>query len=278
MTITVDPNWWQTLFDETYLITDARTVGDVDVTRREVDIFCRILPLPTDVRILDLCGGQGRHTLELCRRGYHACTVVDYSRSLLSVGRQTAARQDLSARFIQGDARRLAFRAESFDHVMILGNSLGYLADRQADLQILSECRRILAPHGWLLLDVADGDIIRRQIAPNSWHEIDEDVVVCRQREIGADGVVARELVLSKANGLIRDKNYRIRLYRRDDLLALVRRAGFTDIRQHDPPSAEPEKGEDVGCMRHRLLITARKGVSRPAVRRISLGAKAAIR
>jgi hypothetical protein len=111
-----------------------------------------------------------------------------------------------------------------------------------------------------LLLDVADGGVVRRQVAPNSWHEIDGDVVVCRQREIRNDCVRARELVLSKTRGLIRDKNYRIRLYRREDLAALVRGAGFTDVRQHDPPSANLKAGEDVGCMRHRLLLTARKG------------------
>jgi D-alanine-D-alanine ligase len=260
MTITVDPNWWQTLFDDIYLITDARTVNNAALTQREVDIFCHLLPSRTNARILDLCGGQGRHTLEFCRRGYRNCTVVDYSRALLSLGRQAAAKQNLSARFIQGDARRLALRAESLDHVMILGNSLGYIADRQADLQILNECRRTLASRGWLLLDVADGGVIRRQITANAWHEIDGDVVVCRQREISDESVKARELVLSKTRGLIRDRNYRIRLYRRDDLLALVDRAGFTDIRQHDLPAAKMDTAEDVGCMRHRLLITARKG------------------
>ncbi len=259
MTITVDPNWWQTLFDDIYLITDARTVNNAALTQHEVDIFCHLLPSRTKARILDLCGGQGRHTLEFCRRGYRNCTVVDYSRTLLSIGRLTAAKQNLPARFIQGDARRLALRAESFDHVMILGNSLGYIADPQADLQILHECRRTLASRGGLLLDVADGGVIHRQITANAWHEIDGDVVVCRQREIIDESVNARELVLSKTRGLIRDRNYRIRLYRRDDLLALVDRAGFTDIRQHELPAEKMDEAEDVGCMRHRLLITARK-------------------
>lgn len=259
MTITVDPDWWQTLFDEVYLITDARTVGDADITRREIDLFCRVVPLRPSERILDLCGGQGRHTLEFCRRGYGACTVVDYSRPLLAIGQNTAARQNLPAHFIQGDARHLAFRAESYDHVLILGNSLGYMSDRGADLKILTECWRILAPGGWLLLDVADGGILRNQITPNAWHEIDGEVVVCREREIQDDCVCARELVLSKKAGLIRDKGYRIRLYRSDDLAALVRQAGFVQIGLHDQQSAGVEAGEDVGCMRHRLLITARK-------------------
>ena len=160
MTIHVDPDWWQTLFDEIYLITDARTVGDAAVTRREIDVFCRLLPLAPEVRILDLCGGQGRHTLELSRRGCHACTVVDYARPLLAIGRKIAAERNLPVRFIQGDARQLALRSASFDRVLILGNSLGYMADQKADLQIFNECRRVLVSRGWLLLDVADGGLI----------------------------------------------------------------------------------------------------------------------
>ncbi len=259
MHISVDPNWWQTLFDEIYLITDARTVGDVEITRREVDLFCRLLPLQPGERILDLCGGQGRHTLELGRRGYRACTVIDYSRSLLALGRQAASRHNLPVRFIQGDARRLALKTQSHAHVLILGNSLGYMADRTDDLQILSECRRILTPGGWLLMDVADGGILRDRIAPNAWHEIDGDVVVCREREIQDDCVCARELVLSKKRGLIRDRNYRIRLYHREDLVAIARQAGFAEIRSHDQQSVRRVEGGDVGCMRHRILITARR-------------------
>ncbi|MGD8241706.1 MAG: class I SAM-dependent methyltransferase [Desulfobacterales bacterium] len=259
MRISVNPDWWRTLFDEIYLVTDKRSVDNIDITRHEIDILGRILPLASDARILDLCGGQGRHTLELCRRGYKNCTVLDYSRPLLSRGHGDALRQNLPVRFIQGDARSLAIDTARIDHVLILGNSLGYLADQDADLQILRECQRVLAARGWLLLDVTDGGAVRRQMTPNAWHEIDGEVVVCREREIRDGCVCAREMVLHKSRGLIRDQNYRIRLYSANDLTAIVAEAGFTDIQQHDPQSAELARGQDVGCMQQRLLISARK-------------------
>ncbi|MGD8955522.1 MAG: class I SAM-dependent methyltransferase, partial [Desulfobacterales bacterium] len=90
MTIDVDPDWWKTLFDEVYLVTDARSVGDDDITRQEIDIFLALVPMQSDDRILDLCGGHGRHTLELCRRGFHDCTVLDYSQPLLDIGARVA--------------------------------------------------------------------------------------------------------------------------------------------------------------------------------------------
>ena len=77
MSIEVNPDWWKTLFDDVYLRTDARSVCDADLTRREVDVFCELVPIRKEDRILDLCGGHGRHSLELCRRGYRRCTVFD---------------------------------------------------------------------------------------------------------------------------------------------------------------------------------------------------------
>jgi hypothetical protein len=91
MTIDVDPDWWKTLFDEVYLVTDARSVGDEAVTRQEIDIFTALLSLQPGDRILDLCGGHGRHALELCRRGFRDCTVLDYSQPLLDIGAGNAA-------------------------------------------------------------------------------------------------------------------------------------------------------------------------------------------
>jgi hypothetical protein len=38
MTIDVDPEWWKTMFDESYLLSDARSVCDDEVTQREVNL------------------------------------------------------------------------------------------------------------------------------------------------------------------------------------------------------------------------------------------------
>jgi D-alanine-D-alanine ligase len=262
MTIDVDPDWWRTLFDEVYLVTDARSVGDDAVTRQEIDIFTRLVPMQPHERILDLCGGHGRHALELCRRGFEHCIVLDYSSVLLDIGRRDAGRDCGAVRFIQGDARRTALAGEAFDHVLILGNSLGYISETEADVSILQESRRLLKPRGWLLLDVTDGAAVRARIAPCAWHEIGEDVVVCRKRELTEKRICAREMVLSKRRGMIRDRTYCIRLYNAQELADLLDRAGFADVQLHSG-GASLHHEEDVGCMNHRLLLTARKPSAR---------------
>lgn len=258
MSIAVDPDWWKTLFDEVYLVTDARSVDNEEITRQEMGIFASLVSIAPGHRILDLCGGHGRHALELCRRGFCDCTVLDYSQSLLDTGARNAAGKRYPIRFIQGDARRTGLAAETFDQVLILGNSLGYISEPDADLQILEESRRLLKPGGCLLLDVSDGDAARSEIAPQAWHEIGDDVVVCRQREVKEDRICARELVLSRANGLIRDRTYCIRLYGADDLTALVEDAGFGDVQVYTDASAI-QATVDVGCMNRRLVVVARK-------------------
>ena len=54
MDITVNPDWWKSIFDEVYLLTDARSVGDEALTRREVDVICKMIPMQKHHKILDL--------------------------------------------------------------------------------------------------------------------------------------------------------------------------------------------------------------------------------
>jgi D-alanine-D-alanine ligase len=257
MTIAVDPDWWKTLFDEVYLVTDARSVNDERITRQEMDIFTTLVPMRSEEQIIDLCGGHGRHTLELCRRGFRRLTVLDYSQPLLDIGVRNAARHSYSVRFIQGDARDTKLSPEAFDHVLILGNSLGYIAEPDADLRILQESRRLLKPGGWLLLDVTDGRAVAKKMTPQAWHEIGDDVVVCRQREVKDGRIAAREMVLSKSKGIIRDSTYCIRLYGPNRLADLAARAGFVDTDIHTDATAL-DRTIDVGCMNHRLVLVAR--------------------
>ncbi len=258
MSFQVAPDWWKSLFDEIYLLTDSRTVDDEELTRREVDMLCKLLPLQQHDRILDLCGGQGRHSLELAGRGFTGCTVFDFSQVLLDKGQQEATRNGCRIDFVQGDATGTGLPEASFDHVLILGNSLGYLPDHRDDLQILLEARRLLRPGGWLLLDVTDGAAVRERFNPNAWHEIADDLVVCRQRELGESEVRCREVVLCKQRGLLRDQTYAIRTYGAERLEHLVAEAGLAEIKVQKGFAGGELQG-DYGFMNHRLLLRGQK-------------------
>jgi D-alanine-D-alanine ligase len=258
MSIKVDPDWWKTLFDEVYLLTDARSVCDARITCREVDLICSLLPIQGSQKILDLCGGHGRHSLELSRRGFTGCTLFDYSRTLIEIARTEAGQDNLEIDFICGDARDINMPADTYDHVIIMGNSLGYIQEKGSDSKILAESFRVLHPGGWILVDVADGREVMSSFKPNAWHEVGQGTIVCRQREIQEEVVCAREIVLSKTDGLIRDQTYSIRLYDASSLSLLLESAGFTRITVHSDFSPHGVDG-DYGFMNNRLIVLGQK-------------------
>jgi D-alanine-D-alanine ligase len=259
--IIVDPDWWKTLFDDVYLMTDARIVCNPALTKREVDVAEKALELRSSDRILDLCGGQGRHSLELARRGYRHLTVVDYAMFLMQRGQHVAMRDDLGVGFCRGDARAIPMRSASVDVVLLMANSFGYFVDAADDRRVLDEVSRVLTPTGRFLLDLMDFDYVRRHLVRESWHEETKELVVCWKRELVNDVIRVREIVLSKTQGLLRDRTYAERLYHPDYLCELLHDTGFVRSKVHpDAFVFSPKADTDYGIATHRMLITARKG------------------
>ncbi|MBN1794326.1 MAG: class I SAM-dependent methyltransferase [Candidatus Omnitrophica bacterium] len=256
--IRVKQGWWKDFFDKTYLITDRRTVDNPKVTMLEVDLIERLLRPRRESRIIDFCGGQGRHAIELARRGYGDLTVIDFSRFLIAQGKKAARKKGVPVRFYHRDARSTGFPAKAFNCAVLMANSFGYFVEKKNDRRLLKEVYRVLAPGGRLLLDIADAQYIRRNLAPRSWHEADEDVIVCRVRDIGPDCVKAREVAISKKKGLLKDKTYCTRLYGKDEIRGLLKRCGFSRVTIKRHGGLRIQKG-DYGFLSARLFILAQK-------------------
>ena len=253
----VKSDWWRRIFNHLYLKTDGDVVDDQRITGREIDRVARVLRLGPDEKILDLCCGQGRHTLELARRGYNA-EGLDQSHYLIQRARSTAKREGLQVRFREGDARRLPYRTDSYDVVLVLGNSFGYFDSVEEDLRILTELRRILKPWGQVLLDVADGEYLKEHFQPRSWEWIDRTMFVCRERSLSLDGqrLISREVITDVDKGVVADQFYAERLYTRDALRQLLERAGFSRIAFHEI-ATESQRNQDLGMMERRHIVTA---------------------
>lgn len=67
-----------------------------------------------------------------------------------------------------GDARSLPFTDNSFDAVILMGNSFGYFAEMDDDLRVLREVRRVLRPYGRILIDVVDREQFLKHLEPIS--------------------------------------------------------------------------------------------------------------
>jgi D-alanine-D-alanine ligase len=71
------PEWWKDIFNSLYLKTDGDVVENDLNTVRDIDWVIKTTGIqPTD-HILDMCCGQGRHSLELSGRGYLNVSGLD---------------------------------------------------------------------------------------------------------------------------------------------------------------------------------------------------------
>ncbi|PEN14798.1 D-alanine--D-alanine ligase [Longibacter salinarum] len=252
----VPSDWWRTLFDETYLFTDADVLTPA-ITAREVDHLLDHTGLGTDDVVLDLCCGHGRHALELARRGFRKISGLDQSEYLLEVARSSARNEGIDIPFALGDARDLPFGAASFDAVLLLGNSFGYFEKEEDDRRVLNEVSRILRPGGRVVLDLTDGDHTRASFHPRSWEWVGDHHLVCREREL-VDGrrLVVREIVVDIRRGIEEDRFYAERLYGRRQILEVLDASGFRGA-TIIPMKGESSRGDDLGLMQHRFLVTA---------------------
>ncbi|WXG41684.1 MAG: methyltransferase domain-containing protein [Candidatus Freyarchaeum deiterrae] len=255
----VPPDWWRRIFNYLYLKTDGDVVDDQNITRYEVDLFSSILKLSQDDRILDLCCGQGRHSLELSRRGFKYIEGLDRSNYLIQKAKTQAKKEGLSIRFREGDARKLPYPPDTFDVVMILGNSFGYFETIHDDLRVLKEMSRVLKPWGKVLIDVADGEYLKKNFQPRSWEWIDKKHFVVRERSLSADEqrLISREIITNIEKGSIADQFYAERLYTKESLTNLLQQAGLSDVAFHGGIATDSQRHQDLGMMERRIIVTS---------------------
>lgn len=160
--------WWRTFFRPSTFPIDR--LVPPERTAEELRVLERLLP-PPPARVLDVACGTGRHAVPLARLGYRV-TGADLSASYLRLARQRARRARVKADFVRRDMRRLRLDGR-FDAVLNLWTSLGYFPSPAQDVAALREMRRTLRPGGRLILELVNGDFVRRHLLRRNWSEAD---------------------------------------------------------------------------------------------------------
>jgi D-alanine-D-alanine ligase len=250
--------WWRKLFNALYVKTDGDVVENVENTRRDVDFLIAAAAVQPHSQILDLCCGQGRHCLELARRGFRNVTGVDRSRYLVRLAKKRAQAERLQVVFKEGDARNPRLPEVSFDCVAVMGNSFGYFSNKQDDEKVLTAIGKLLRPSGQLVLDITDGAYMADHFERRSWEWIDEHHFVCRERSLSSDRerLISREVIVHDELGVIADQFYAERLYTRESIQKLLEKTGFRNIRHHGNVEALSDRDQDLGMMARRLLLS----------------------
>ncbi|ORY44727.1 S-adenosyl-L-methionine-dependent methyltransferase [Rhizoclosmatium globosum] len=210
-------------------------------------------------KILDLCCGQGRHTLHLSKTYPHLQIFGhDQSGYLVSLASDRAKKAKLKnvPTFTVGDCRKIPYPDNHFDFIMVMGNPL------------------VLAPGGRVVLDLTDGGYMREHFVERSWEWVDDSTFVCRERQLSPDKLrlSSREVITLTDRGVVRDQFYQERLYSRGELNLMVEAAGLEvvpvaldlncgwgSVGEMNVADEVSKRQEDLGMMAHRMIVTAVK-------------------
>jgi SAM-dependent methyltransferase len=159
----IPEDWYATAFDAS-----SAEMAWTDRTGPEVDRVIKILQPRGDERILDLACGSGRHSLELCRRGFEV-VGADISPDLIEIARREATAEDLDIDFVLADLRDLDFEDE-FDLVLNLNDgAIGYLESDEENLKIFNLISRALRPGGRNLIQLPNVLYAKERLPQRSW-------------------------------------------------------------------------------------------------------------
>ena len=178
-------------------------------------------------RVLDLCCGFGRITLELARRGFIA-TGVDITKSYLETAREEAEYEKLDIEYIENDVR-LFKRKGAFDLALNLYNSFGYFENPEDDLLFLKNAHHSLRQGGAMVLDLLGKEIAVRDYLEAEWFEQAGFTVLTESNPLDSWGSVWNRWILIKG-GKRWEKVFIQRLYAASELRSLLLKAGFSEV------------------------------------------------
>ncbi len=135
----------------------------------QVENFISLLGIAPGCKVLDLCCGVGRHSLELSRRGF-TVTGVDRTVSYLQKARRKAKKEKLKIEFVKDDMRTFC-RPNAFDVVINLFTSFGYFENPDDNLRVTRNVHRSLRNKGVALFDLMGKEILARIFTERGWNE-----------------------------------------------------------------------------------------------------------
>ena len=175
--------WYVQFFKGDYLRIYGHTLQQ-DRTDLEAQFAIHALGLEPDHSVLDLCCGQGRHSIALAKTGLDV-TGVDLSGEMLAIARSSADEIGLGIALQQADMRRLPDEfSGKFDAVINMFSSFGYLESEDDDQQVLHQIAKCLKPGGKLLMDLLNREWVIINNEETDWHRHDDGRIVLERRQL----------------------------------------------------------------------------------------------
>jgi SAM-dependent methyltransferase len=222
-----------------------------EATLADTGFLEKALELQPGSRVLDVPCGNGRHAIELARRGCRI-TGVDISEEFLALAIQGSEAAGVIGDWLKSDMRNLPWR-EEFDAAYCLGNSFGYL-DSQGARDFLSALYRALRPGGRLVIDAPTAaESILLTLAEKRWHKVADMFVLSEARYQALESRVDIDYTFIRG-GVVETKPTSSYIFTAAELGRLLNEAGFEVV-----SAFGSVEGEAYRLGSGQLLLVARR-------------------
>lgn len=164
----MEKKWYENLYEDfDNYNKESYTQGTIS----EVDFVTSVLGDDRGTRILDVGCGNGRHALELVRRGY-AVVGMDLSESMLDQGRKVAEAESLHVEFVCQDARKMNFSRPFDAAIMLCEGAFSLMEEDEMDRMILINISRALKLGGVLIMTAPNAVFMLSQKSNQNFSQV----------------------------------------------------------------------------------------------------------
>lgn len=245
--------WYVDFFRNDYLNVYGH-LFTADRAEKEAAFAANALQLKPGDSVLDLCCGQGRHSIALAQRGFQV-TGLDLNQSYLDLARQSAQAKNVPLEIVRGDMREIPFRCH-FDAIVNMFTSFGYLESETDDTQVLASIVNALKPSGRLLLDMLNREWAVANYIQHDWHASADGTlyVELRELDLASSRMHVTFSIIEPGGGRRDSLGHHIRLYTLTETMRLLERAGMTMTNIYGGFDSEP-----YAIDTRRMIILAQK-------------------
>ena len=203
-------------------------VKDPAETKKEIEQIISLTGITPGSKLLDLCCGQGRHSLEFARRGYKV-TGVDRTKRYLEKAKKEAARENLSVEFIEDDMTDFK-RKIYFNAIITMYTSFGYFEEHNDNMKVLYNSYSSLKKKGLLLIDVVGKEILQRKFTERESFELDGITYIEERKVINNWSRIENRWIMLKDN---LQKEFKLShwIYSENELKKMLSNAGFSSVK-----------------------------------------------
>jgi SAM-dependent methyltransferase len=189
-------------------------------------------------KVLDLCCGVGRHSIEFARLGFQV-TAVDRTQAYLDRASARAEAEGLAIEFVRADMREFC-REGAYDAVVNLYTAFGYFEDIEDDRQVVRNVHRSLAPGGAFVLEMMGKEVLARIYQARDWAEMDDGSLLLQERTLSQDWSWMENRWILIKDGVRTEFPLSHRIYSAAELKGLLAGCGFAETKAYGDLGGAP--------------------------------------